>query len=654
MHFILKIILTLFLTTSFLTGEEIVIQLDQVDEVSFTSSICPETIKKITIFNQGQKPLIQFFPATELNHKNFKITPLTPTLFEYNSKNYKFLFDHKNPTSLSQWDNQTPLDLESIAEDPLLFFRRSFCQQEMAKKLYEYASMDLFSFIPSSKPILECENLYFDLYPKETLELIIDDGNRASYQIFQKILLSERENLFCCKMPFPILTVKNESSHSIFIQELNVAIEPLQTYCLDEPFFVLTLSKAEEAEGVVKITSKAPICTFPQFGASLDCLHLYAHNETIITICIEQSEACPDYFVKPDIQMVKEENDLVFYLPLDGKFEYLEWKIFSALPQQAASFFQHKQLNLKSIRLPLLLNTYFEANQEYLLSFRGISQSESTPWSTPYPFKISKPQPPRKVEFNKNEENGYHLSWEQAEEGCRYWVFGSNSINFIPSIYMEQEISTVCADGQIQSSKLANNLVQIVENTEVQLSNLFPFYRVIAEKDGQFSNPSPLLYLYDKDLNLKRTCHKIFSPSQPVAKEAVIQSIYPSNTSFLSQYLPSPYIDPFVWSFVQPYLLPENHPVKYKLDRLFTSARITLNGESLRLAGFENHIAGLYSGAVVTRHPKVKGYYFKMFTDDSPQRVDWQQWVTRIQGAQSVKNAIALKGYKKMFKVPEK
>ena len=109
-----------------------------------------------------------------------------------------------------------------------------------------------------------------------------------------------------------------------------------------------------------------------------------------------------------------------------------------------------------------------------------------------------------------------------------------------------------------------------------------------------------------------------------------------------------------VWAHVHPYLMTEDHPIKAKMDAIFSKARVTLNAETMNAAGFTNSKAGKWSNTVVTRHPKIPGYILKLYRDDQAGFIDWHMCYRRCLGAQCIQETIDLMGYQKMFVVPKK
>lgn len=104
---------------------------------------------------------------------------------------------------------------------------------------------------------------------------------------------------------------------------------------------------------------------------------------------------------------------------------------------------------------------------------------------------------------------------------------------------------------------------------------------------------------------------------------------------------------------VAPFLMPDDHKIKHKLDKLFGKARVTQNTQALQVAGFENVEIRKFSQMVVATHPKFPGYFFKMYLDD--QDLDEHKLLLkRIQGAKSTKAAIDRHKFNHLFKVPKK
>lgn len=120
-----------------------------------------------------------------------------------------------------------------------------------------------------------------------------------------------------------------------------------------------------------------------------------------------------------------------------------------------------------------------------------------------------------------------------------------------------------------------------------------------------------------------------------------------------------PYVKPAlvsndVWAQVQPYLLPEDHPVKPKLDKLFAKRRFTQSAGHLYLGGFLFKARKKFDQILVAKHPDLKGYVLKIYTDEQTTAPDYPMWIRRIKGAIAVQEALDRLGCNAYFKVPKK
>lgn len=135
--------------------------------------------------------------------------------------------------------------------------------------------------------------------------------------------------------------------------------------------------------------------------------------------------------------------------------------------------------------------------------------------------------------------------------------------------------------------------------------------------------------------------------------------LFPFTLSFAANdfQIHHPYVSESVWEKVGPYLMPENHPLKARLDKMFSKARVLQNNKALWLAGFTITTPQKYTGVIVTTHKKMPGYIFKIYTDQQstfarcPEYVDW---VDRASGADYVREHIQALGWDAYFKTPHK
>lgn len=108
------------------------------------------------------------------------------------------------------------------------------------------------------------------------------------------------------------------------------------------------------------------------------------------------------------------------------------------------------------------------------------------------------------------------------------------------------------------------------------------------------------------------------------------------------------------WENIVPYLMPMDHPIKKKMDRIFTHRRVTQNNENIIAAGFLTSKKGVYSHAIITKHKKLKDYFFKFYSDEQQIDIESAQWVNRAHAARAVKKAIEEHHFQKYFKVAKK
>lgn len=138
-------------------------------------------------------------------------------------------------------------------------------------------------------------------------------------------------------------------------------------------------------------------------------------------------------------------------------------------------------------------------------------------------------------------------------------------------------------------------------------------------------------------------------------KQKVLTVILIFSFAILCGYDKSPYVSEELWMEVQPYLLPERHPAKKKLDKIFNKVRATLSPEAMKSAGFKcklrqpNHL-------VAAKHRLLKGYLVKVFMDSQTMIPEEEAyfWIHRIKGAHLIRDSINRHKYNAIMKVPQK
>lgn len=116
-------------------------------------------------------------------------------------------------------------------------------------------------------------------------------------------------------------------------------------------------------------------------------------------------------------------------------------------------------------------------------------------------------------------------------------------------------------------------------------------------------------------------------------------------------------IDKEVWKLVHPHLLPWDHPIRKKLDKVFMRSRATLSPQSMRKAGFSHYKPRHFTRLVVTSHPELPGYILKLYLDAQSHhhgKEEYEHWLERIKGAHLIEGVIKKNLWTHLFKVPKK
>lgn len=113
-------------------------------------------------------------------------------------------------------------------------------------------------------------------------------------------------------------------------------------------------------------------------------------------------------------------------------------------------------------------------------------------------------------------------------------------------------------------------------------------------------------------------------------------------------------IDKETWYALKPHFLPEDHPIKKKLDRIFEKARASYDEHSLKKAGFSARKPRTNTQMTVARHPDLEGYLLKLVMDTIDRPEEWYDWRLRIAGAQVIRDSIIAHKFNHIMKVPNK
>lgn len=121
----------------------------------------------------------------------------------------------------------------------------------------------------------------------------------------------------------------------------------------------------------------------------------------------------------------------------------------------------------------------------------------------------------------------------------------------------------------------------------------------------------------------------------------------------LEAYERPPSVSIELWEQLSPYFLPEDHPAKARLDKIFHKKSVTRSSNAVLKAGFFNANPGKYSHVVVSGHFDLKGYVLKMYLD-SYEVNEGLKFRERVLGAIAVKQCVDEYHLQESIKVPNK
>ncbi len=130
-----------------------------------------------------------------------------------------------------------------------------------------------------------------------------------------------------------------------------------------------------------------------------------------------------------------------------------------------------------------------------------------------------------------------------------------------------------------------------------------------------------------------------------------------SNQLFTVEYSPSIYVSDVEWSKVVDFLMPDDHPIKNDLDEVFSASRVICDMKTMVKAGFEFARPQAFTGIIVTKHPRLKGYVMKAYLDDQKLHLknpEQYPWVKRVIGSRLIQKSIDNHHYDHLLKVPKK
>lgn len=642
------------------------------------------------------------------------------TVYDFCCKGDEWSYlDLTNGQIYLNWDNTTLASSETIMDDPLLVLRtkadRTDSRMDFAKSWLQLAHLEIINpnFADDelvNQPPMSATPKGFDLYPQESLiyrtSKMDPELNPYEVSITQVMDWSVRRALSGehYSSPFPIKAVYNGTDAILTLRDQQVSIEPGNSYAFeDQKVFELAILSEGAATGEVRVISRCALSLFPSLQTGLNQIKLGAdENPGQVKFIYELDEKLENLSQATVGVLNKEslfENCSPYFLletQADCPAETIHWQISSdAAFKTVPSNFEQLQPFASQVNLPLITETLFNPDENYYFRVKGSNGERWSDWSTPFAFTIKKPQSVGIVEFDKCGDHAYEMNWSRganlSDTETEYLVFGSNSFDFIPSIYCASQVNKM-VDDEVVAEEQNDNLIAVTKETKLLVDGSLAYYRIVARQNGQLSVPSPIIHVYDIDLVQARNVLQIVKVNQNklVAKRVLIPVSYSwmdaalprlgvqnrlfensllelhtliadvssrstTDSSKSKSYICPSHVSKELWGKLKRYFLPENHPCKQKIDRIFAKSRVVLSYDTVRKAGFKGKITPvrrMFAGV----HPECSECFFKIYTDNelNIRYHEWEKWMHRINGKETVKKCIKKYGFEKWFYTPHK
>jgi hypothetical protein len=612
-------------------------------------------------------------------------------------------------------NNETPISSEEVMDDPFIALRTKHgSAKEQLNLDRTWSELARFAIIEPamaekieiSLPPIPSHQQGYELFPLETLAFrAIETGkNPNGYErsATHRVNLNER-NLsgeWTYHSPIPLTVVVNQSTAQLNLKDFDVVLEPEEAFHFEiDSIYSLKISFDNVPEGTLLFEGALSQALFPSLPEKQQTLSLNTklnHSKIKWTFCIDEDEN--SRLSSPLDVKVEEAYPPVFSLsPVkEVQIDEIWWQISSAPDfTMIPSNFNQVEPYRAAVTFPLISETLLNPETTYYFRVRAFVDGTWNEWSAPQPFVIHKPIDVQEVEFNKIDDNSFELTWErraeETDDEIEYLVFGSNSLDFIPSIYCSKQINGM-VDGEVVDADANENLIAIVPEPKVQIGGGLAYYRIVArvksgKYQGRLSVPSEIIHVYDEDLIQPRNVLQVSideEDNEPVVKRMLVPAQYadmqvalPHTNSHQDHFSRSPIkiqallraatrldvhefafnknVDPKVWEDCKPYFLPSNHPVIPKLNRMFSAQRITISPESCKKAGFSRWKPGRWSRVLASSHPDIKEHFLKIYCDNEVGiKYDYLRWIHRIQGANLIRDCIKRHNYGQLFSVPRK
>lgn len=602
----------------------------------------------------------------------------------------------------SNLNNHSFVSSEDIADDPFLALRVKSSSKEFPfalennwENVAHFAILEPASGEPYKASMTAIDHpLGFDLYPQEKLDIDFSHGF-THHSVLMEMRTNGDHSVY--ESPVPLVSILNQGKAPIEILGAQQLLQPGETYHFDAPTFRVYFSFPHSEEASLCFKGKIAQRILPKLENGQNHIFVADFNPTQlkVTYFFETEQQAtevlpppqvintPSLFdhISPSFEVDTDQNAFVWWqISADPSFEFVP------------SNLERLEKNPRKITLDAISETWMNSREPYYFrvksSKNGIDWSD---WSEVFAFEVLKPQSVIEVDFDQIGKNLYTLNWErfaeESESPIEYLVFGSNSLDFVPSVYCSQQVNRI-EKGIVRESEVNDNLVTIVQKPKVEVKGDLAYYRIIARRKGQLSNPSEIIRVYDqgliqprnvlqwistneKGITAKRTLFPASASSPEVSFLPLSSNIQRMDPRFhfnellrsqiplniLGSSLSCPqHVEQEAWEAVQGYLMPDNHPCKPTLDRLASKVRFIQNPQTMKRSGFSRgERVGHWSRVCASPHVDMPKYYFKVYCDNEIYiKYDWKRWIHRCQGAKLIDQCIKRNNLQSLFKVPRK
>lgn len=632
------------------------------------------------------------------------------TSFDFANENGWSYCDLNSQQIYFALDNETIVSSESIMDDPFLALRAKHSRYDRDvdfkkswERLAQFAITHPF-FAEHESPTLNEMHSHskgFTIYPLEKLSYFTPATRTrltaSEREVEHTINCEQRGCSWEYTSPLPLKSLVNKTTSPVYLKNQNITLQAGESYVFQgELTFNISL-EMKEATGQLVATCMCSKATFPDLKPGYNAINLGVKGDTssVQVICHvnEELEKDSNAGIKVLNQVSHFDGSPQFMLEDSFKApcEMMWWQI-SADPtfKVVPSNFEQMGSFSSEVTLSAISETFFNANETYYFRVRGCCDGQWSSWSTPFAFTIFKPEPITTVEFGKMDE-GYELNWERLytpDSSPDYLIFASNSLDFLPSIYSDLQVNAMI-NGEVTEAEFNENLVAITKEPKIVIDGSLAYYRIVVRERGVLSVPSPIIHVYDDELIQPRNVLQVVEEGdgRSLVKRVLLRPSYPwtqvslpkvsapvdifensllqLHTAFMRAsvlplfevraYQKPSFVNQDIWEAVRPHFLPENHPAKSKLDRMFSATRVIQTPDTFRKAGFKRSRPGRFSRIMASSHPDLPHYFIKAFADNELSvKADWHKFLHRIEGARCVREWIAKNKLQAVFSVPNK